>query len=244
MEGIPTMLTDKQQPRLRAISRACVPTHRTGLTRVMGINLDGHTRLPESLVGNHGMHLSKGPLGRDGIGLPLLLAGLFPLPSFRSVSDIGQVLQANERVRMCARNPFTHDMVGVSFQPSLPSTDNHESPRRGTGAFLLKTLSQSCVMVGFGNDPFPGMKRLLAHGGSRYSKIADTHVYPDDRYMRGTRWLCYFYLQGDKQIELFARLVVPQFGSSDMRAMLKKAHMLLIARIREHHTTLQSQDAD
>ena len=53
---------------------------------------------------------------------------------------------------MLLDNALTHDMIGVLLQPSLSSADRHKAARRGTSAFLLKTLSQSCVMVGFGND--------------------------------------------------------------------------------------------
>ncbi len=56
------LLTDKKQTLVRAIGGTGMPTHRTGLTGVMSIKLDGHTPLLGGFVSNHGLQLGKGPL--------------------------------------------------------------------------------------------------------------------------------------------------------------------------------------
>src|SRR5258708_5915061 len=242
MEGIPTVLTDEKQAVLGPIPFTGMPTDRTSLARIMGIDFDGHTLLQEGLVGNHGVQFGKGPLGIDGIGPALLLARLLALMPFGAFSNVGQVLQAKERMRMRAHESLTHDMIGVLLQPSLPST-NHDEPSRGrTGAFSLKTLARPCVMIGLGNDGFAGIKRLLAPGGSGHSQVAETHIYPNDRCMRFGRRLCHFYFQGDEQVKLLPGLVVPEFGRPDVRAVLYQSNMFVIARIRENDSPGERQD--
>src|SRR5437870_3867217 len=244
MEGIPTMLTDEKQPLVGPIPLAGMRTDRAGLRGIMRINLDRHTLMQEGFIGEHGVQFSKGPLGRGGIGLSLLFARFFARAAFGSLADIGQVLQAKERVRMRTHDLLTHDMIGVGFQPSLPPTDDDQSPGRRTGAFSLQTLSSPCVMIGLGNKAFAGMEGLLAPGGSGHRQVAHPYVYPDDRGVRGVSWLCYFHLQGDEQIKVVLGLVIPQLGGPDMRAMLNQGHMLSIACIRQKNSPLQRQDAD
>src|SRR5215469_12538047 len=134
-------------------------------------------------------------------------------------------------MRIGSGNLLTHHMVSVLLQPSLSPAYYHQPAGSRTSAFLLKTLSQACVMIGLGHDTFPGMKRLLASGRSRYSQIADTHVYPDHAGMRFGGRLCYFDLQGDEQIELLLGLLIPELGCPNVSAMLNESNMLLIARV-------------
>ena len=215
-----TMLTNEQQSLVRTITRRGMPTDGTGLRGVVGINLDGHTRVQECLVGDHAVQFSKGPLGIGGIGTSLLLARLLAPLAPGSLSNVSQVLQAKECMRIRTHNLFTHDMVGVLLQPSLPSTDDNQSPGCGTGAFSLKTLSQACVMIGFGNNGFTRMKRLLSSGGSGHSQVADTDIYPNDAGMPFGCRVCSFHFQGDQQVELLLGLVIPQFGSPDVGRLL------------------------
>src|SRR6266571_9089278 len=184
MEGILTVLTDKQQAVMRSIPFVGVPTDGAGLTRIVGIHFDRHTLLQEGFISDHALQLGKGPLRMNGIGLSLLLARLLATTAFGPLSDICQVFQANQRMRIGADNLFTHDMIGVLLQPSLPSTNHHQTAGSGAGAFSLQTLSQTCVMIGLGDKRLAGMKRLLAPGGSGYCKIADTHIDPNHTGMR------------------------------------------------------------
>src|SRR5712691_128585 len=116
MQGIATMLTDEEQTLVGAISRAGMPTDGAGLTGIVGIHFDCHTLLQEGFIGNHGMQFSKGPLGVGGVGLALL----------GPVSNVSQLFQADERMRIGARNLLTHNMVGVLLQPSLSSANYHQ----------------------------------------------------------------------------------------------------------------------
>src|SRR5216683_2576749 len=244
MEGIPTMLTDEEQPLVGTISRAGMPTDGTGLTGIVGIHFDRHTLLHEGFIGNHGVQFSKGPLGIGGVGLALLLARTLALASFGPVSNVSQVFQADERMRISARNLLTHNMIGVLLQPSLSPANHHQPAGSGASAFFLKTLTDTCVMIGLAYRGLTGMEGLLAPGRSGHRQIADTHVYPDDAGMRCRSWFCYFHVQGDEQIELFLGLIIPEFGCPDVRTALNQGHMRGLARIRENDAPLQGQDAD
>ncbi len=225
MQGILTLLTDEEQTVVGPIPLASMPTDRAGLRGIVRVNLDRHTLMQKRFVGDHGVQFSESPLGIGGIGLSLLFARFFAFPPFRSVSDIGQVLQAKQRVRMRIHKSLTHDMIGVGFQPSLPSTHHYQAAGSRTGAFSLQTLSQACVMIGPGNNTFPRMEGLLTPRRSGYCQIAQTHVYPDDAGLRCGSWLCYFHVQADKQIELLAGLVIPQFRRPDMSGALYQGNM-------------------
>src|SRR5260370_16462528 len=117
--------------------------------------------MQKGFVGNHALQFSKGPPGAGGIGTPLLLRRFLASLATVSISDIGQVLQSDEAVWVLGHDALRDHMIGVLLQPSLPSTDGNESPRCGTGAFLLQTLSQSPVVVSFGNDSLPRLERIL-----------------------------------------------------------------------------------
>jgi hypothetical protein len=95
MESIVTMLTDKEQSLLRAILLTNMPTHRTRLTAIVGIDFDGHTGVQRGFVGNHALQLGKAPLGVDSIRFPLLPACLFALPALCPFTNMGQVFQAD-----------------------------------------------------------------------------------------------------------------------------------------------------
>src|SRR5205807_10126320 len=104
------------------------------------IHLESHRPVQESLIGNHGLQLSKRPLRMTGVRLPLFLGRFLALLAFRALADICQVLQSNEGMWVLFNNALTHDMIGVLLQPSLSSA-NHDKPScRGMSAFSLKTL--------------------------------------------------------------------------------------------------------
>jgi hypothetical protein len=62
----------------------------------MSIYLDSHRRVQESFIGNHALQFSKGPLGVGRIGLSLLLARFLAFAAFGTLSNVGQVLQADQ----------------------------------------------------------------------------------------------------------------------------------------------------
>jgi len=153
------VLTDKEQTVIRPIPFAGMPTVGTGLTSIVGIHFDRHAVMQKRLIGDHGVQFSKGPFGVDRIGPPLLLARMLAFAPFGPVSNLSQVFQADERMRMCAHESLTHDMVGVLLQPSLSPAHHHQTAGGRTSAFFLKTLADACVMIGLGNDTFAGMQR-------------------------------------------------------------------------------------
>ena len=117
MEGIATMLTDEQQALVGPIPFAGMPTDRASLTRIVGIHLDRHAACQEGFIGYHGMQLGKSPLSGDRIGLSLFLTRPFAMLATSAFADVGQVFQADERMRRGAHESLTHDMVGVLRSP-------------------------------------------------------------------------------------------------------------------------------
>jgi hypothetical protein len=227
MQGIATLLTDEEQARLGAIRPAGMPTDGTGLTAIVGVHFDGHTLMQEGFIGDHGVQFGKGPFAIGSISLALLLARTLALAPFGPVSNVSQVF-----------------MVGVLLQPSLSPSDHHQTAGGRTSAFFLKTLAEARVMIGLGHNGLPGMEGLFAPGASRYGQVAQTHVYPDDRCVRGARWRLYFHLQGDEHIKVFAGLIIPEFGRPDVRSVLNEGHVLVIACIGENDAPAERQDAD
>jgi hypothetical protein len=237
------VLTDKHEALVGAIELRGMPADGACLTRAVGIQSDRHRPVQERFVGNHGMQFGERPLGEGGIGLALLLRGPLALSSFGTLSNVSQVFQAEERVRMHVHNPLTHDMIGVRFQPSLPPGDSYQSSGRRTGAFLLQTLSQSRVVVGLGNDTLARMEGLPAPDGRCHRQVADAHIYPDNAGLGVGLGVRHFHFQGDEQIELFAGLVIPEFGCPDLCAVFEKRDMLTVAGIRQHDSPGKRQDA-
>lgn len=140
-----TVLTHKQQTLFRSILRCGMPTQGASLRGIMSIDLDRHTLVQESFVGNHGMKLSKGPLGVHGIGLACLWRDSFcslavllaPVGSaFGALANVCQVFQSNETVWVLRHDTFGNDMIGVLLQPSLSSTDLYQAAGCGTSAFF------------------------------------------------------------------------------------------------------------
>src|SRR5438309_2787324 len=73
MERIMTVLTDKEQALVRTVLLAGVTTHRTGLTRVVGIHFHRHTSVQEGFVSDVSVQFSKTPARLPCIRFPLLL---------------------------------------------------------------------------------------------------------------------------------------------------------------------------
>ena len=214
-----TILTDEQQSFVGTIGRRDMAAYRASLRGVMGVYLDGHASLQEGFVGNHALQFGKRPLGIHGIGLPLLdgdALGAFPVllprmrPPFGPLSNIGQMFQADEAVGVPGHDAFGDHMIGVGFQPSLSSTDRHQSPCSRTSAFFLQTLSQSRIMVRFGNNLFPRMERTASLRITGHGQIAHTYVYADHTGMgvRGSSSRLNF--QGDQQVKLLVGFVIPE----------------------------------
>src|SRR6266699_3055002 len=140
-----------QETLMGTVPRTEMSTHRARLRSIVGVYLDRHRTVQESFIGNHAMQFGKRPLGLSSVGFPLFLAHLFALSTFRSLSNVFQLLQADQAVRVSDHDAFGDHMIRVLLQPSLPSTNDHQSPGSRTGAFLLQALSQSRSMISFMN---------------------------------------------------------------------------------------------
>src|SRR5260370_34130691 len=243
MEDIMAVLTDEQESFVGTISIRGMSTHRARLTGVMGIDLDCQRLMQERLIGNHALQLCKRPFGIGRLSFPLLAGRFLALLAFRSLTDVCQVLQPNQAVWVLCHDAFGDDMIGVLLQPSLPSTDDDESSRCGTGAFLLQTFSQSRVMVGFGNNGFARMESTLPLGGRGHRQVTHTDINPNDAPLCLWGWLCYLNFQGDEQVELLVGLVVPQLGSTKLGTMRDLGNMCIITRVGDNHTPGVRQDA-
>src|SRR5437762_1853911 len=139
MEVVMADLTDKREAFPRAVGLCSMPAYRACLARIVRIDFDHYTARSCRFIGNHAMQFSKSPFGAGGVGFALLLTHLFALPLLCSFADVGQVFQPDQAVGETGHDAFGNDMIGVGFQPSLPSCDHAQTARSRPGAFLLQT---------------------------------------------------------------------------------------------------------
>lgn len=244
MQGIMATLTTEQQPFVGAIFFRGVSAFGASLTRVMSVYLDGQGTLQASFIGNHAVQLSKTPLGMVPMSATLLFRGVGIPFSVGAFSHIGQVLQTNNRMRMVLNNPFRDDMIGVLLQPSLSSTNCHKSPCRRTSAFVLKTFSQSRIMICFCSDSLSREELVFFLGRGGHSKIP--HAYIDANHLSMVLWcgVCRLDFQRNEQVKVFLGLIIPEFSRANLSAMLDQGNVFVIARVGDNHPSLQTQDAD
>jgi hypothetical protein len=226
MEAVMTDLADKQQALPRTVGISGMAAPRASLARVVGVYPDRSTAMQEGFIGEHAVQLCKTPFGMGGVGFPLLFARSLAFAPSQTFADIGQVFQPDQAAGITDHDVCGDDMIGVGFQPSLPSSYLPQAARGRPGAFLLQTLSQSRVMVGFGDKALPAMETRPSPGITGDSQEADADVHPDDAGLRVGRRVGHLHLKGDQQIELLLGLVVPEFGRADRRPLLQKRRVL------------------
>ncbi len=185
-----TVLANKEQTMSRAIVLAGVPTHGTHLTRVVGIHPHGHAPSKGCFVSDHALQLSKRPFGRLAVGFALLLARLLAALSLGPFADTVQVFQSDHRLGMCLHQAFGDGVVRIQLQPSLSSTDLHQPAFGGTSAFLLKSLLQAGIMIGFGTGSLARIesRRVLSRSTDREIALPDIHT--DYCGVALRRWVC------------------------------------------------------
>src|SRR5437588_11686984 len=243
MEAVMTVLADEHQALMGAIGIAGMSTHRASLAGVVGIHFDRHRTLQERFIGNHAVQLSKSPLGIGSVGTSLLLAHLFAMLAPSALADICQLFQSNQAVRVSGHDTLRDYMIGVLLQPSLSSANGDQAPCSRASAFLLQTLPQSRIMVGFGDDLLPGMEGTVSRGSSSDRQVANAYIHTGDTRMGFRCGICYLNLQGDQQIELFLGFVIPELRSSNMCAPLEQCAMLGIRGVGHNHPPRERQDA-
>ena len=238
-----THLTDKRETLLGAVGISGMSTHRAGLARVVGVYLDRHRAMQEGFIGKHAVQLGKAPFGIRRIGTPLLLTRLFASLAFGSLTNVRQVFQADQAVGVSVNDAFGNDMIGILLQPSLSPSDSHQTAGRGTSAFLLQTLSQSCIMVGFGNQASSRMKSRMSRGIAGHGQVTHAHIYPNHARLPFWHRVGDVSLQGDQQVELLVGFVVAELGGSDPCALLYLGHVVVVASIGQDDPSGQCQDA-
>src|SRR5437879_8464882 len=143
MKGVMTALAIKHQTMIRPVSLRSVAAMRAHLAGMICVNLDGHTAIQCGFIGYHTVQLSKGPFGIGNIGLSLLSAHFLALfgafTAWCSFSNICQLFQTNQTVWVSGYNAFGDYMIGIGFQPSLSSTDHHQTAGCSASAFVLQT---------------------------------------------------------------------------------------------------------
>src|SRR5215469_5136062 len=96
------------------------------------------------------------------MSLPMLFALVGT--AFGAFADVCQVFQADDAVGVRLHNAATDQVIALSFQPSLSSTDDDQASGGGTSALLLQALSQSRIVVSCGSDLFAGIERGITLG--------------------------------------------------------------------------------
>src|SRR5690348_8139211 len=147
MEGVMTGLAAKEQPRLPPVLFGCVSTVRAGLAGVVGVYLHTERAGQDGFVVQEGMQFRKGPFGGVPVRTALLLRRLLAMCAFGPLTDMRQVFQANETVRMGVQNVRTHAMIFIQLQPSLSLADGDASSSSVASAFALKSLLEPRVVV-------------------------------------------------------------------------------------------------
>ena len=134
-------------------------------------------------------------------------------------------------------------VIGVLLQPSLSPAYLHQATGCSASAFALQTLSQSRVVVGFGNHALSRMERLLTPGRRRDRQVAHADIHPRDGRHGGWVWVSYLYLQGDEQVELLLGFVIPQLCRPELRAVLDQGDMLLVSGVGHDHAPAKRENA-
>lgn len=236
-------LTAKQQPRMWAISLAGMAAAGTGLTGVIGIDLDTEQPSKSRLVGEMGIQLSKSPLGGVPIGFPLLLRGPLALLPFGALPDVGQVFQADQCVGMGVQNMLSNGMIGIQLQPSLSPADSDPPPFCRASAFLLKPLLEAGIVICFGAYFLSRIELRPVPKRGNGDKVALAHIHTKNLALVTGLGIRRLDGQTHQQIEALPGLVIPEFGPADDGPMLQQGHMPVVALVRHMDTASQREEA-
>src|SRR6266849_5599343 len=251
MEDILATLTHEEQALIGSVLLGGKATTRACLAGVVGIDFHGHAPCQQGFVREVTVQFSERPgrcvtvclallLRNAERALPVLLALVGP--PFSSLTDVCQVFQANDAMWVHVHNAPTDDMVAILFQPSLSSRYHHQTAGSGTSAFFLQPFSQSRIVIGFGTNSLASIEIAVMFRIGANSQISLSDIDTNHVGVIVWRWLCYLNLKGDEQVELLAWFVIPEFSSSDMRAILNECHMFAIARVGHNQPPIQGQD--
>ena len=201
------------------------------------------TALWQHRVSNIAMQFGKGPTRGLPLGFPLLPTGFITPFPFGTFTDMGQVFQSNDRVRVLFHNATTDTMLAILLQPSLSSANRYQATGCGTRAFLLQAFSKSRVVVGFGSHLFRRIECDVVLWIGRHCQVALTYIYPNNLSVSLRCVACSLYLEGNQQVGLLMRLVVLEFGCSNLSAVLDESHMQVVPCVRNDHPSCKGQGA-
>src|SRR5207237_10099248 len=103
--------------------------------------------------------------------------------------------QTNEATLVLLHDAFTHHMVRILLQPSLSPANPHQTAGCRMSAFLQKTLPESRIVVGFGNNRFPRIKGAMSLRGTGNCQVTYTYLTPYNLLRRLRRRVGYLYFQ-------------------------------------------------
>ncbi len=238
-----TTLTDEEQALVGAIVLTGMPAPGARLAAEVGIDFHRHTACKYGLVGKVAMQFGKGPFGGMSVRSSLLLRGFLPMRASGALADVRQVFQAKDAVWVLVHNAPADCVVDRLLQPSLPSTDDDKSSGSGTGAFVLQPLSQAGIVVCFGSDLFSRIKGRAIVQACSDCQVALSDIDTDHVLMGFGRGVCHLKFKGHEQVKLLAGLVIPQLCCPKVGAVLQESQMLLIARVGDHDSPIQGEDA-
>jgi hypothetical protein len=176
MKGIVTTLTDKEQSMSRTVLLAGKATLGTCLRCVVGVHFHRHGASQSGFVSNHALQLSERPRRGVLISAALLLAGSLAMCARRAFTDVGQVLKPNDAGWVRGDDARSYGVIGLQLQPSLSPAYHLEAAGCGSSAFVLQSLTQSCVVIGFGSHSLARMKRCSGARVRRHGKVTLSHI--------------------------------------------------------------------
>lgn len=226
-----TLAADKEQALFRAVGLAGKATARAHLAGIVRIHFDAEASGQPRLVVQEGVQLRKGPLGSMAVGATLLLRGFFAMSALRSVSNVGQVLQADEGRGMGIQDMLADDVVILLFQPSLSQGQLDTFPDSRAGALLAQAFLQPRHMIGLLAYLLSAVELAIILRGRYGGKIALPNVNADHLTIRLRHWVWRLYRQGHQQVEALPATVIPEFRFSDVCCRAQEREMFVVAPI-------------
>src|SRR5262245_50631349 len=81
------------------------------------------------------------------VGAALPERGLLPMLALAALAEVGQVLQADQAVRVGVHDLPADEAVALVLQPSLSPREHDQASRRRASAFALQAIPQPGVVM-------------------------------------------------------------------------------------------------
>src|SRR5713101_213425 len=253
MQDILTALTHEEQAFVGPVSRTRKATTWASLAGMGGIDFHGHAAGEQGFVRKVAVQFSKGPLRVDTVALTLLprnALGALPVwltlvgTPLGAFADVCQVFQADDALWVRVHDAMTDEMIAILFQPSLSSTDDDQSSRGGTSALFLQPFSQSGIVIGCGAYSLTGIEMAVVFRIGRDRQVPLSDIDTDHVGMILWAWITNCYFQGDEQVKLLVRFVIPELGSTDICSIGDSRTVFAVSGVGNNHPSRERQDAD